>query len=126
MAKKPVYIGFASNISNKKVYDVDLIKQDLLNRINTRKGDRLMDPTFGSIIWDLIFEHKNEFIVNEINRDITSIVAADPRLTLQQLVIQEQEYGYVANLTLFFNGVNITSQLKIEFNQNLSSNPGIN
>jgi len=50
------YKGFSSvNASNfgNKLFDFDLIKQDILNHFNTKKGERLMNPNFGSIIWDL-------------------------------------------------------------------------
>ena len=48
------YKGFSSldqTTSNSKLYDFDLIKQDIINHFNTRKGERVMNPTFGSIIW---------------------------------------------------------------------------
>ena len=41
-------------------YDLDLAKQDLLNNFNTRKGERVMMPTFGSIVWDMLFEPLDE------------------------------------------------------------------
>ena len=33
-----------------RLYDIDLAKQDLLNEIYTRKGERVMEPQFGSIV----------------------------------------------------------------------------
>ena len=51
------YKGFSTvddTTTNVKLYDYELIKQDILNQFNTRKGERLMNPNFGSIVWDLI------------------------------------------------------------------------
>ena len=41
-------------------YDLDLARQDLLNHFNTRKGERIMLPEFGSIVWDMLFEPLDE------------------------------------------------------------------
>ena len=64
MAKIPVFGGFATNQTSKKVFDVELVKQDLLNHIYTSKGQRVMNPEYGSIIWDLLFDLKTEFSLN--------------------------------------------------------------
>ena len=34
--------------------DSALVKRDLLNTFYTKKGERLMRPNYGSIIWDLL------------------------------------------------------------------------
>ena len=36
------------------LFDQELIKRDLLNEFQTRRGERLMKPNFGSIIHDLL------------------------------------------------------------------------
>ena len=38
------------------LFDQELIKRDLLNEFQTRRGERLMKPNFGSIIHDLLME----------------------------------------------------------------------
>ena len=51
--------GFSTvslDTENFSLYDLDLIKQDLINHFYVRQGERLMNPTFGTIIWDLLFE----------------------------------------------------------------------
>ena len=53
------YKGFSTvdeTSTSVKLFDHEIIKQDLLNQFNTRKGERVMNPMFGSIIWDLIYE----------------------------------------------------------------------
>ena len=53
------YKGFSTtNPDNRgsKLYDFELIKQNILNHFNTRKGQRVMNPTFGTIIWDTLME----------------------------------------------------------------------
>jgi phage baseplate assembly protein W len=40
--------------------DFDLVKQDLINHFHIRKGQKLMDPNFGTIIWDMLYEPYTE------------------------------------------------------------------
>jgi phage baseplate assembly protein W len=121
----PVFIGFASNISSKKLFNIELIKQDLLNNINTKKGERLMDPTYGCIVWDLLFEHQNESVVSEMKTDLMNIIAREPRVTLQTMDIIAFDYGYVANIVLFYNTFNTVDSYTVAFNKSISSTPSI-
>ena len=44
------YVGFSSidiANTNSKLYDLALIKQDIINQFNNRKGERVMNPEFG-------------------------------------------------------------------------------
>ena len=64
-----IFRGF-STVDNIRapysLYDDDLVKRDLLNEFQTRKGERLMRPDFGSIIHDLLMEPEDTFTETEI------------------------------------------------------------
>ncbi len=57
-----LYNGFSTLNGSKKfkLTDFELVKQDLQNHFGIRKGEKLMNPEFGTIIWDLLFEPLNE------------------------------------------------------------------
>lgn len=74
---------------NFKLYDLDLAKRDLLNELYTRKGERLMSPTFGYVIWDVLFDPLSSDTIDIIKEDTLRIVTKDPRLELRQLDIRE-------------------------------------
>jgi len=74
---------------NFKLYDIDLAKQDLLNELYTRKGERIMSPDFGSIIWDLLFDPMSDETIQLIQEDMERILTKDPRLELRQLDVRE-------------------------------------
>lgn len=74
---------------NFKLYDLDLAKRDLLNELYTRKGERIMSPQFGSVVWDLLFDPMTDENVEIIREDCLRIVSKDPRLELKQLDVQE-------------------------------------
>ena len=55
---KIVFKGFSSRAEQRsfKLYDFEVAKQDLINRLSVRKGERVENPEFGTIIYDAIFE----------------------------------------------------------------------
>ena len=71
--------GFSSRADNQnfKVYDFECAKQDLINRLSVRKGERVENPEFGTIIYDLLFEPFTEALKDAITEDITANLNAD-------------------------------------------------
>ena len=61
------YRGFSTLVNAKKyrLTDFELVKQDLINHFNIRKGEKLMKPDFGTVIWDMLFEPV-EFEYNDL------------------------------------------------------------
>jgi phage baseplate assembly protein W len=102
-----------------KLYDFDLVKQDILNQFNTRKGERLMNPAFGTIIWDLLMEPLTEEVSNLLIADINEIVGADPRVYPTQIELNEYEQGFIVELTLNLKNTNQSSTLRLAFDQSV-------
>lgn len=116
------YKGFSSNNLNNsgsRLYDFDLVKQDILNNFNTKKGERVMNPNFGSIIWDIIMEPLTEEIKDLLRQDITQICNSDPRVTPTRIDITEYENGYILDITLLLKNTNQSSNMRIVFDQNI-------
>jgi phage baseplate assembly protein W len=114
------YKGFSStdiaNVNNK-LYDLDIIRQDLVNQFKTRKGERLMNPTFGSIIWDVLMEPMTDEIYDLLSQDITLICNSDPRVVPTQINLNELEGGYLIEATIQLVGTDQSTSLKLFFNQ---------
>ena len=83
------YSTVGTNFMDPVRYDLDLARQDLLNHFNTRKGERIMLPTFGSIVWDMLFEPLDDYTIELIDADVRSIIKNDPRWELQSVTISE-------------------------------------
>src|SRR5210317_1484032 len=66
--------------SSKVLYDLSLIKQDILNHFHIRQGEKLSDPEFGTIIWDALFEPFTGDMKNAIIENVSNIVNYDPRV----------------------------------------------
>lgn len=115
------YVGFSSldpTTSNSKLYDFDLIKQDIINHFNTRKGERVMNPTFGTIIWDMLMEPLTQQVKELLNQDIIQICNYDPRVTPVQINLVEYPAGYIIELTLALKGTDQSSNMRLTFDQN--------
>ena len=113
------YKGFSTYQRNKhfRVTDFDLVKQDLLNYFNIRKGEKLMNPDFGTIIWDKIFDPLNEDTKAIIMQDIKRIISYDPRLAARDVNVTEYDTGLQIEITLIYIQTNQVDNLRLQFDQ---------
>jgi phage baseplate assembly protein W len=102
---------------NSKLYDFDVIKQDLMNHFNTRKGERLMKPEFGSIIWNILYDPFTEEIRRAVEADIKTIIEADPRISSPIINISEAEYGLLLEVTLTYTGTSQSETMRLAFDK---------
>ena len=114
-----IYKGFDSTkkSQNFKTYDIECIRQDIINQFSTRKGERVMDPTSGTIIWDAIFEPMTEDLKISISEDIRSLLRKEPRVTVEAVKVDEYESGILLEITVRYNTTNLAQVIKLEFDK---------
>lgn len=115
-----MYRGFSTvnaNTEHFALYDYELIKQDLLNHFHIRQGERLMQPTFGTVIWDLIFEPLTNDIRELIVQNVTQIINYDPRTRADQVIVSQYETGIQIECQLTYLQYNISEALRLRFDQ---------
>lgn len=120
--KKHYYKGFStvnSNNKTSKLYDLELIKQDLINHFNTKKGSRLMNPEFGTIVWDLLMEPLTEDNKNLLISDLNNIFSYDSRIFPLEINVTDYENGYFVETTIQLVKTDQTAVLKFAFDQQL-------
>lgn len=112
-----LYKGFSTFNRRKKfrVTDYDLVKQDLLNHFNIRKGEKLMNPNFGTIIWNMLFEQLTEDVKTAIVDDIKRIAGYDPRINVSNVLVTQYEYGLQIELALVYVPTNVAGVMKLQF-----------
>ena len=112
--------GFSSRAENNnfKLYDFELVKQNLINRLSIRKGERLENPEFGTIIYDVMFEPLTEDLKQAILDDITDNVNADSRLSATNIVVTQSDHGISVQADLTYRPYNITERLAFGFDEN--------
>jgi|HigsolmetaGSP12D_1036236.scaffolds.fasta_scaffold11341_2 Phage baseplate assembly protein W len=117
-----VYKGFstqnAERTRNWALYDIDLVKQDLINHFMTRKGERVMRPDFGSIVWDALMEPMTAQLRQEIINDAVRICKSDVRIKLQDVRLYDLDNGIRIEIIAEFVGFNIVDTFSVFFERN--------
>jgi len=102
------------------------VKQNLLNFLKTKKGERRMFPQFGTKLYDVAFEQIDETTIeitkNIINEEIKYWV---PEVTIEKIIIsdksdRENTDGYKIYISLDFiiNKTNESDNLVLELQSN--------
>lgn len=114
-----IYKGFNSKNAQKnfKSYDVDLVKQDLINHFYIRKGEKLENPSFGTVIWDMLFEQFTEEVKNIISKDVETIINYDPRVSVSSVAVDSTDQGIRIEATVTYLQFNITEKMTFDFDR---------
>lgn len=119
------YIGYSTVSGTYKndfrLYDVELVKQDLLNEFFVRKGERLMFPRFGFIGWELLFEPITEENRVLLEEDTRRIVNSEPRVELRDFKVYEEEYGFTIEVLIQYVGTDLIEPLSVTFDRNATA-----
>jgi phage baseplate assembly protein W len=112
-----MYKGFSTlgKTKNFRLTDFELVKQDLINHFYIRKGEKLMNPDFGTIIWNVLYEPLTEDLKTVITTDIKQIAEYDPRLSIDNVIITEYETGLQIELELRYLKTNQINVLNLKF-----------
>lgn len=100
-----------------KKYDIALIKQDIINHFHIQKGEKLSDPSFGTIIWAVLFEPLTDDLKQIIADDVTQIINSDPRVVAERIVVDDYDKGIQIEATLRYLNYNISESMRIDFDQ---------
>lgn len=111
-------LSTVSSIDSFVLYDIALIKQDLLNHFHIRQGEKLENPEFGCIIWDILFEPLTEMMKEIIVQNVTSIVNYDPRISVDRVVVDSFESGIQIECDLTYLPYNISESMRLQFDEN--------
>ena len=117
------YKGFSSKetAKNYKLYDIDLVKQDLLNHFYIRKGEKLENPAFGTVIWDMLFEQFTEDVKNIIAKDVEDIINYDPRIAVNEVQIDSTDQGIRIQADIVYIPFNVNERMTFNFDRTNST-----
>ena len=116
------YRGFSSvneNVEGYALYDFELIKQDIINHFHIRKGEKLSDPKFGTIIWDMLYEPFTTENKEAIISDVAQIINYDDRVTADQVFVDTTDDGIEVSALLTFLPYNISEQMLFKFDKQM-------
>lgn len=117
------YRGLSTIGQHKKfrLTDIELVKRDLINHFRIRKGEKLMNPNFGSIIWNILFEPMTQETKQLVLDDVNAIVNYDPRVRVNDVVLTEQQYGLQVQITLTYIPTSQVEQMIFNFDRDSGS-----
>lgn len=117
------YLGFSTyNRAKKfKLTNFELVRQDLFNHFHIRKGEKLMNPNFGTIIWDMLYEPYTMAVRDAIADDVKRIVSYDPRISVSNLTVIEFTDGIGIEVDLTYVPTNQTTRMTMQFDKSTGS-----
>jgi phage baseplate assembly protein W len=115
----PTFIGFNTQNQFKKftLVDGELIKRDLLNAFNITQGQLPGRPSYGTTLWDFLFENQDQVTMAAIIREIQRVAGGDPRVYLTDVNVYPQENGVLIELEVQFVPNTDAQLLSVFFNQ---------
>ena len=114
-----LYKGYSSfefeRIKQFEIIDVELVKLDLLNHIFTRRGSRVMMPTFGTVIPDLVFEPLDDQTTEILEDELRMVFDFDPRVETVslELNVQEDQHTVTASVQLYYVELEIVDNFEL-------------
>ena len=113
------FIGFNTQNQYKKftLLDFELIKRDLLNAFNIRKGQLPGRPGYGTILWDYLFENQVEAVTEGIVNEVQRVAGGDPRIYINDVQVFPQQNGILIELQLSVVGGTNAELLSVFFDQ---------
>lgn len=105
------------NSKEFKLYDLGLIKQDIVNHFHIRLGEKLENPRFGTIIWDVIYEPLTDTLRDAIIKNVTDIINYDPRVNVVDILVDSYEYGIQIECELVYLEYSISEKLRFQFDR---------
>ena len=111
------YSTLVNKFGGVGITDTDLIKQDLLNHLGIRKGEKLMNGNFGTSINDMIMEPLTEESKQMIVQEITTVMQNDPRVVAESIVLDEFEAGLQVELVVRYVLTNQVENLIVRFDR---------
>ena len=96
--------------------DIDLVERNILNNLFTPVGSRLMMPTFGTRISQMLFEPLDQFLLNDLYAEIEKVINYDPRVNLINLAVTPDYItgSVTVNIYLQYIQLNVASNITFD------------
>ena len=118
ITRRPYFVGFNTVGQPTPPYtltNIELVKRDINNHFATPIGSRVMLPTFGTRIFEMLFDPFDEYTKNAIIEDATNVVNSDPRVELVSIDVFQEDQALTVAMQLLFRPESITDNLFVSF-----------
>tara|TARA_E500000178_G_scaffold355722_1_gene429428 strand:+ start:449 stop:895 length:447 start_codon:yes stop_codon:yes gene_type:complete len=100
-----------------RLYDLAVIKQDVINHFHIRQGEKLENPEFGTIIWDVLFDPLTDQLKSAIIENVEDIINYDPRVVVDNVIVDTYESGIQIECTLIYLNYSIAESMTLQFDR---------
>lgn len=113
------------DFADSKLYDIELVKQDILNHFNILKGEKLENPNFGTNIWLYLMDPLDDETRNAVIEDVEEIVNYDPRIEMDSIEVNDYEQGLQVKVSILYTGYGLGESMDLLFDsqQGLMAGP---
>jgi phage baseplate assembly protein W len=113
------YYGYSTIdtvIASKTLVDSELAKRDLMNHFYTRRGERVQNPEFGSILHELVFEPLDSETESAALDDVNRIINNDPRwIALETLLSKPNDHTLQIKVRLRYDDTGTAEELFLTY-----------
>jgi|TARA_B110000858_G_scaffold135733_1_gene154300 phage baseplate assembly protein W len=113
-----IYKGFSTVGKVRAPYtliDGELIKQDLMNELKARKGERVMRPNFGTTLYDILMNPLDQYVIEEVKEEVERVISKDPRVQIDEIFTQTLDHLIRVQVQLKFLPTLDEDRLFLEF-----------
>jgi|TARA_B110000211_G_C13994783_1_gene515702 phage baseplate assembly protein W len=103
------------DFADSKLYDIELVKQDLLNHFNILKGEKLENPDFGTNIWLYLMDPLDDETRNAVIEEVEAIINYDPRVEMDSIEVNDYEQGLQVKVSVIYTGYGIGESMDLLF-----------
>jgi len=100
--------------------DSELVKRDLLNEFYTKRGERVMRPEYGSIIWDIVMDPSTPMLEGQIRDDVVKILGRDPRVEHKNTSIYVLDHAIRIEINIEILPQGDVEQLYLEYTREIT------
>lgn len=118
------YGGSGTNTTNVPIVkkfrltDQQLVIRDLINALSIRIGEKVGNPTYGSTIWNYLFEPNTNENRVAMESEVRRVIGLDPRIVLNTISVNQQDNGVQFELEIAFQPFNEPLTLALNVNKN--------
>lgn len=114
-----IFSGFSTvqSNSNFKLYDEELIRQDLMNHFMTKRGERILRPKFGCDIHKYLFQPATASTKNGIMLEAKEVFDSDPRVITKNIEVTHTNNLIVVSALLELQIINSEIEFIVNFNE---------
>ena len=92
-------------------HDIEAIKNSIRNIFTTRKGQKILNPEFGSSLEQYLFEPVNQIYGRAIGQEIyDSIVTYEPRVDVTKVKVDPYPDEYAYKISVAYNFIEIKKE----------------